>query len=441
MTTKSPRIAFYGGMANNCYLVAKQMRDCGLDVVFIRDHLDQYAISQPLWEDVPLTLTHQELADSPYWSKEKWDDLASELGWKAPEWLVEPTTYPDKAEPDRTNLEDDAELMLYQAAPSDHYQNIIAIMQSCDLVFVSNYYPIITAILSGKPFVICPAGGELMMASGLITGEGAVGATLEHQRRLMIKGFELAEAVITNTPFWQHRSLTNGFWNLAKIFGKCRFVRGSLPFTATPMLTKPEKTKLLRDMTDRLGLAPVDTEFCIFVPSRVDYRWKGQDRIAQALIDHPDRDIFTLIVAGWGDDYEHFRSSMASAANIRVLDFTLSKPLLRDIYRASDIVIDQLTLGHIGSAAREAAAVGTPVMARIDGLPKLPFLRPNMPVLNAVTASDVARWLSRIAAGKVDLQQHGNRAQNWILSHSSPALMKKELLKVFKRISERAAPV
>ena len=207
-------------------------------------------------------------------------------------------------------------------------------------------------MMSERPYIICPAGGELMVASGLIRGDGSVGATLELQRRLMIRGFKEAQAVFTNTPFSQHRSLTDGWWHLIRIFGKCRFRRVSLPFATTPPLPKSEKRKLLRNMTDKLGLAPVDTELFVFVPSRIDYRWKGHDRIAEALVGHPDRYKFTLLVAGWGADYTQFREALEPVANIRVMNCALSKPMLRDMYQASDLVIDQLTLGHIGSVAR-----------------------------------------------------------------------------------------
>ncbi len=433
MAHAAARIAFYGGMANNCYLVASHMHALGMDVVHIRDRLDQYAISQPIWEDQPLMLGHDELVATSNWPVERWDELAAQTGWQAPQWLVDPVGHHERVEPDHKLVEDDAELKAYIPAPADHSREILAIMRSCDLVFVSNVYAIILAMLSGRPYVICPAGGEFMAASGLFHGEGNVGITLELQRRLMIRGFKGAQAVLTNTSFWQHRSLTDGWRKLIQIFGRCKFRRVSLPFATTEQLRQTEKKKLLLQMTDRLGLAPITTEFCIFVPSRIDYKWKGQDRIAEALAHHPDRHRFTLVIAGWGADYEHFRQAVEPHANIRVLNCVLSKPLLRDMYRANDLVIDQFTLGHIGSAAREAAAVGTPVMAWIDGFRWLPKRRPELPVLNARSVGDIAGWFSRVAAGDVDLAQKGRYAQDWVRQYSSPELMHAALIHELNR--------
>ena len=59
--SKALRVAFYGGMANNCYMACSQLRELGLNATFIRDHLDNYAISQPLWEDMPFQTTFNDI--------------------------------------------------------------------------------------------------------------------------------------------------------------------------------------------------------------------------------------------------------------------------------------------------------------------------------------------------------------------------------------------
>ena len=186
-------------------------------------------------------------------------------------------------------------------------------------------------------------------------------------------------------------------------------------------------------MTNQLELKPITTEFCLFVPSRIDYRWKGQNIIADALFHHPQRDRFTLIVSGWGADYLHFcEEYKASMHNIRVMNCVISKPLLRNMYRATDLTIDQIMLGHIGTAAREAAAVGAPVLAWINENSLLPSVRPEMPVLNAHSKAEVECWLTDIAEKKIDLLQEGKRAQDWIKKYASPETMAQELIKVIE---------
>ena len=427
------KVAFFGGMANNTYLAASQLHTLNIEVVYIRDHVDKFAISQPIWEEHSMTLPHDDLNASSQWSSELWDQIAQRAGWKPPNWLVDPLQCDTESEPDFRLLRIDPAHFNYTPAPADHYRKILSIMQSCDLVFVSNVYAIILAMMSNRPYVICPAGGELMVGSGLISGEGAVGVALEQQRRLMIKGFAASKAVLTNTPYFQHRSLTGGWWNLIKNFPRSRFKRVSLPFSTTPQLKSSQKKSLLRDMTNQLGLNPITTEYCLFIPSRIDYRWKGQNIIAEALYHHPHRDRFTLIVSGWGVDYAHFRERyMTSSHNIRVMKCVMSKPLLRNMYRATDLTIDQIMLGHIGTAAREAAAVGSPVMAWIDGKPLLHNMRPEMPVLNAHSEAEVTRWLTDIAEKKIDLLQEGKRAQDWIKKYASAKTMAQELRKIIE---------
>jgi len=427
------KVAFFGSMANNCYLAASQMHALNMEVVYIRDHVDKFAISQPIWEDHPMTLSYDDLNESSQWSSERWDQIAQETGWKAPNWLLDPLQCENESEPDFRLFGNDSARFNYTPAPADHFRKILSIMQSCDLVFVSNVYAIILAMMSNRPYIICPAGGELMVGSGLITGKGAVGAVLKQQRRLMIKGFAASKAVLTNTSFIQHRSLTGGWWNLIKNFGGCRFKRVSLPFSITPQLATSQKKSLLREMTNQLELKPITTEFCLFVPSRIDYRWKGQNIIADALFHHPQRDRFTLIVSGWGADYLHFcEEYKASMHNIRVMNCVISKPLLRNMYRATDLTIDQIMLGHIGTAAREAAAVGAPVLAWINENSLLPSVRPEMPVLNAHSKAEVECWLTDIAEKKIDLLQEGKRAQDWIKKYASPETMAQELIKVIE---------
>jgi hypothetical protein len=424
---KPIKIAFYGGMANNCYLVCSRMRELGFDAITIRDRLDTYAISQPMWEDHPFTLSYAELAASSGWTAERWDELARDKGWVAPQWLVDPVQCSDEADLDYAAVADDPDLVGYFPAPADHHRKIIALMRKQDLVFVSNVHAIILALLSGVRFVICPAGGEFMVASGLMTAEGDVGRTLDRQRRLLMVAFHRASAVLTNTAFFQHKTLTGGIWPLIRDYHRVRFERVSLPFLCTAPLAHADKRQRLNAFLATLGQPPVTSPVSVFVPSRIDYTWKAQDRIIEALRSARFPKDFTFMFAGWGADYADFQERTRGMAGIRILGAAFSKPVLYDIYRSVDCVVDQFTLGHIGSAAREACAVGTPVMAWIDGVYRPWPFRPELPVLNARTSEDIAAVLDAIALGRIDLAAAGKRAQSWVAKYSGPMQMGRAL--------------
>jgi hypothetical protein len=430
MSNKPQKIAFYGGMANNCYLVCSRMRELGFDAIYIRDRLDNYAISQPMWEDHAFMIGYEALLASSGWSAEIWDEMALAQGWSSPHWIVDPLHLKAEADLDQSAFADQTDLLKYFPAPADHHRKIIALMREQDLVFVSNVHAIILALFSGVPFVICPAGGEFLIASGVMTSDGDVGQTLNLQRRLLRIAFRRASAVLTNTAFLQHRALTGGLWPLLRDYWGARFERVSLPFLCKPPLHPFEKRDRLNAFLAKLGSAPVMSTVSVFIPSRIDYRWKGQDRIIEALTHarHPEE--FSFIFAGWGADYADFRQRTQGIAGVRILETAFSKPILYDMYRSVDLVIDQFALGHIGSAAREACAVGTPVMAWIEGggLRGWPF-RPELPVLNARTPKQIAAVLDQIALGRIDLPTVGRQAQVWVSTYSGPEQMRRSLTK------------
>lgn len=427
MTLKKPRIAFYGGVANNCYIAAAWMRGAGIDAIYIRDFVENYAISQPIWEGCRLKLRYEELAVTWSWSAQRWDDLAAAHGWVAPDWVIDPRHYGHEDSPDYRYFYDDHELYGYVIAPYDHYRKVISIFNSCDLVFVSGFYAMILAALSRTPYVVCPAGSEFMIASGQVTGEGAVGIVREWERRLTLQAFRSAASIMTNTPYLQHHSLTGGLRKLFELFPPSKFERVSLPFKAEARRSPEERRELLNSTLDELGLAQVKSRFCVVVPSRVDFALKGQDRILGALSLLKQAEDFTFIFSGWGSDFPAFKAMTSGNPQIRVLDFAVSKPILLDLFAGADLVIDQFALGHIGTAAREAASVGAPVMAWIDRREPGNLLRSDLPVLNARDVKSIAEKLNGISSGKIDLEMQSQKGLQWIRKYAAPEKMARAL--------------
>ena len=63
------------------YVFAKALNKLGKNVSFIRDRFDNYAISQPIWEDEELIFSYEQLIDSSNWSKNRWDEIESNFNW------------------------------------------------------------------------------------------------------------------------------------------------------------------------------------------------------------------------------------------------------------------------------------------------------------------------------------------------------------------------
>jgi glycosyltransferase involved in cell wall biosynthesis len=349
--------------------------------------------------------------------------------WQKPDWIIEPLQLTEEAEPIFLS-EWQVSLANYTPAPADHYRRIIKVFRDCDLIFVSNVHAIILALLSDRPFVICPAGGEFLLATDQLSADGPVGETYRQQGILLREAFALCSGILTNTAYLHHTSLTGSLAKLLKYFPPYLFRRVSLPFPVRPSLSVGVAREKLDGLLSELGAEPVRTRFAVFVPSRVDFVWKGHDRLMAAIDEAPQSDEFTFIFSGWGADFLKLKEWALGRSNIRIVHSALSKPLLYEFNAASDLVIDQFILGHIGTSAREAASVGTPVMAWIRTGNWLPWARPEMPVLNANSVRDIIKWLTRIAAGDVDLRKEGQTAQNWIQAYASPLQMRKVLLDI-----------
>jgi glycosyltransferase involved in cell wall biosynthesis len=434
----TPRIGFFGGMANNCYSAASRLSEIGVNVTHILDHTDYFAISNPVWEDCRMALSYAELNASSSWTAQTWARIADEKSWRQPAWVIDPRLHPDETEPDWRHFSRD--LVGYLPAPPDHFRKIINIMNSCDLLFVSNMAPIILAMMSTTPFVICPAGGEFMVATGQITGEGDLGRTLDKQRRIMKTSFRVAQAVLTNTPYLEHASLTKGLRNLLFDFDPTRFKRVSLPFAARPRLAPQERRRLLNDVLAEVNVAPITSRFAVMVPSRIDYTWKGQDLLLAAMEKVESPDTFTFVFSGWGADYQDFCKRTAGWRNIRVMECAVSKPILLDLAAGADLLVDQFKLGHIGTAAREAAAVGAPVMSWIASSPLGWFSRPDLPVINVREPVAIARAFNAIAAGKLDLEACSAASTAWIERYASPQEMAATLHRIIETHQRRNQP-
>lgn len=438
-----PRIGLCGGMANNTYIMAQALASTGADLRFFRDRWDSYAMSQPVWEDCSFMLSHDQVAGSSLWSADDWTRLEHAQGWSPPSWLRDPPRHsiplrlplPDLkiTEESHGHLAPEARrrLQIISSSPRGvlpaHWRWYVAQFQQCDLLFVCQVNALILALLSGTPFFICPAGGEWMVASGLIGGTGRAGEVLDFRGVYLKDAFNSAMATLSSTPKRANAALVGGDAVWDRDFAHIPYAQIGLPFTPEHLRSPQEKRAILEQAMLQAGLnarfAPDDR--LIFVPSRISYADKGQDRVLEAWIAAGRPAGLKFILTAWGADYHDFKARTADyPETFFFLDGALSKGLLRRFYRGVDLVVDQFTLGHYGTATREAIATGTPSVCWINpDWAQSEAGHELAPVISLNTIPDISDFLQKLDAGHVDLTRRAQEGLDWVRRFSSPEVI------------------
>jgi glycosyltransferase involved in cell wall biosynthesis len=409
-------VGIYGGIANNMYVFAKAMREQGADVCFIRDRYDRYPFSQPVWEDGEFRLTLDEMAQASAWGAAEWTAFEEKVGWRAPSWFFDPPAAPSPAVPAGSLL-----FRRYLRAP--HRAAVLAKMRECDALLVCGIEGSVLAASSGRPYVIWPFGADMMVAAGRmplpswwqIRHRTMVAA----ERRWLKAAFAAAACVGSHEPTGIQTSY----------FGAERYIRSlKVEFLPIPIPVRPRPPAAERRQWFD-GFPAQRDRLIGFVPSRVDYTWKGHDMLLRAVagLSPSASSRIHLVFTGWGSDHaaaSRFAAEKGIAATF--LDAALSKPLLFRAYQAADFVVDQFKVGMYGTAALEAMACGTPLLTWLNTAFERPWGIP--PVINAGSESEIKAALEKIAAGAIDLEATGRQLQQWLARvHDAKAVTAKLL--------------
>ncbi len=162
-----------------------------------------------------------------------------------------------------------------------------------------------------------------------------------------------------------------------------------------------------------------------FVPSRLDFHWKGSDvmlrGVADAMAQTPG---LVLACAGWGADRDPARALAAElgiADRVRFLPNAFSKRRLLRHYRAADVVLDQFAIGSYGSSALEAMSTGRPLLihldaqrfARVAGMP---------PIVNVRDPGAIGSALAALARDPAARARVGAEQRAWVIEHQGAQL-------------------
>lgn len=386
------KLSVYGGMANNLYVLAHEVQNIpGLQCRFIRDRNDRFAFSQPSWEDCAATLSYDDVLESSSWSWDRWSQWERDAHWQKPYWVDDPGY-------------DDADLKLEDC------------FREANLLLVCGVAATVAAYQSGRPYVILPHGGDIRLAAGLVRTPSRrwMHKLFGHpQDRILRKAYERARAVVTHGPLRIGGPLSKEPKSMTDYLPGVRFERLSIPIRPRQRADAATRRAKLNAVLDRLGLPPVDAPMVLFVPSRVDYFWKGQDRLVEALQQLGANNDFHVLFSGWGKDYADLRGRVGDIA-ATFLPFSVSKQVLYEFFTSVDIVVDQFILGHYGTATQEAMACGAPVMTWNNESEYHEQCRTPPPIINVRSVEDIRRALQGLRSGSINAEAIGLEGKGWI---------------------------
>jgi glycosyltransferase involved in cell wall biosynthesis len=407
------KISLAGGVANTHYQIAKLLNRLDRNAFFVHEREGNFAFSQPVWEDASLTLGYEDTMTSSKWDRETWLKIERQAGWRAPDWIVDLNDDPNGK--DRGPVFTGMNNIFYRLLEirRQSLKKLRMILSNADLLVLGCGWAEIVAPFTGIPYVIWPSGGDMREAAGVenTSGVSLLGTVKQSIRQSLLRSsFEKAKFISSGNPPGM------GSFIGCETLKVRKFEYFPFPLDPPPPIRLKEKKHLLKELSLRFRLELPRSETILFIPSRLDFFWKGLDRFLKAFTSLEFINL-GVICTGWGvnrlDAMKMIREANMEK-RVSFLDVSLSKPLLLDMFRAVDLVVDQFNLGAYGTAALEAMSVGTPVMMWID---EHSFRKAGMsipPVLGVRTESEILNLLQKINHFEIDLVDRGRKSLSWI---------------------------
>lgn len=431
------KLTLFGGMANNIYILAKELRAMDCDISFIRDRFDSYPMSQPIWQDLPFKLKYEEM-EAGYFNHEDWTRFENQKRWVAPCWLQDPLERPSQEWGKVCGTLPVRVYVSRSCARNELWARTLALVGAGDAAVVCGIPGALIAAGSGVPFMIRPHGGDILLAAGYGKMSGfkslrqRVGAALH--RRALKDAFFTASMVGSQNPMHYGEQPVDAkeakVVNLGRFVERTRFERFPLPYRARLRPCKAQRRVKMKALLEELNLPMPEQELIGLIPSRIDYFWKGHNIWLEALNRTQPRNVHWL-VTGWGSDRVKAKKFVLESSlkeSVTFLSSAFSRPLLAEFMRASDLCVDKFRGEGYGTAALESMANGTPVMMWINNraFEKRDWEPP--PVLNASSMEDIVRILDRIQSGGIDLEERGQASAAWVSRNHAPELVLPKLL-------------
>lgn len=425
------RVGLLGPVNNTAYGMASGLHTAGVDVVYVRSSESTLPTDQPVWEDLPFTMSAEEFAASRGWSWWEWTDFEARSGWNPPSWLVDPAQ--SAASRGRYRPAAGTDLFLRAAMSMTgrrrpRWAEVQRSWSACDVLLVSGSRPAMLAAASGLPYLVWPHGSDVRTAirdfAPNIRGARARGIA-EVESALLRRAYRGSRSLVTHDPLL----VTGDHRRAQEVEGLAPVRFLAWPISTTPVLSRAVRREALGTVLDAAGVAAPSADLVALVASRIDYRLKGHDRLISAISSLGDRGIHYLVV-GWGADLPRARAELAAAGlgeRVTLLPRIMSKPVIRQLQASVDVSFDQFVFGTYGFVGLEAMAAGTPVVMAVDdeAFDRKGWEAP--PALRARSATDVLSVLRKVAGGHVDLEAVGVSGQSWVERRHGPHSVRSQL--------------
>lgn len=409
-------IGLYGATCNNLYVFAKALHRHEIALKLILDRKDNFPHSQPVWEDLDLFFT----AGFDFRSI-NWDTFEKEQNWAPPPYYVTPRSDPLGW---KTILRESrlAWPLRFLAARWLRSQKdavgVFEEMRTCSFLIVCGTEAAVLAMLSGVPYMIFPHGSDMRLAIGATPKKGWKGKIIE---QLCVQAFRRALCIGSQLPDASAEVPLSDYRRHFKV------ERLPLPYEVIPRLPQAERRQRLIELFQRLDQPLPPAEHYAFVPSRINFHWKGHDRLLAAIKEAGSANKLHFIFLGWGDDY---LSAMATvkeqglSEQVTILPIFCSKGFLYRFFEAADFILDELNgSGSYGTALSEAMSRGCPIVSWVGDM----FDQPGWeapPVLHARSQAELKEFILKLSAGQIDLDAQATLSQEWFRRvHSEAAVV------------------
>lgn len=412
-------IGLFGGTCNNMYVFAKVLADNDYAIRFIEDRDENFPHSQPVWDDVDVYFNSG--FDS---QKVDWSEFEVRYDWQPPFWYFRP----EKIKNGEHRIFELSRLFLpvrYLACrylrPFQEALSVFNAMMECDFLIVCGIKASILAMLTGKPYMIFPHGSDMRVAIGAESkGKGIKGRLIES---LVTKSFQSASFIGSSLPDASAEVAKSEYRKLKDL----KIERLPLPYQSESRLGDAQRRKKLKELFGYLNTPLPEKKIYCFSPSRINFHWKGHDRLLRVINEKQQSLEIHFIFLGWGDDYVEAMEYVTKNdldEFVTVLPVFLSKQFLFRFFKSVDFIIDELNgSGSYGTSLSEAMSVGCPVVTWISEMFDQPgWLAP--PVISARTEEELGETVLGISSGEIDLSSYSEKVVDWFNRvHDSTAVL------------------
>lgn len=389
------RILILGNMANNGYVVAKQLRSRGIDVE-LAINKSEFAGSFPEWEELEVDDDFDPFSTTRDALKHRWE---------APSWIHEfdylfklPTIH---------------SLFPWTKA----FLNLRKLLKNYDIIEVHAPYSIY-CLFSSVPYVVYDAGWV---------------RTFAHDKRIVNKlaarSYERSEAIMMANP--DTRRIFDDLGLSNKLV--------EMPYAIDYNKYAPSRSDSIRDK-----LCANSEEILLFSPSRQDWHQKRNDVMFRGYAKFSRHFKSSILVCvDWGIDLQRSKDLCASlgiANKIKWIKPTVKSKLIK-MYNAADIILDQFGGlsknygGFYGAVTAEAMSCSKPVMCNVDYSIIQEAYGDIPPIINCVNEDDIHSNLIKLADSSLQ-RNIGQKSREWVMKHHSPEGVAQKHFEILVRLQK-----